>query len=226
MSKTALIVLDVQSGVVQMVNGAFDIDQYVAKIASASAAARKAGVPVVQVTSTYSPILYSHLLIHISKPRRSYNLLQALILTPWVLIAGFRPSYADASPRNQMTARVKAAGMFKDTDASVQLHPAIADAAVDDIHIRKRRVSALYGTDLDVVLRSSGIEKIAVAGLATGGAVLSTVRQAFDMDYEVTVLADLCADSDPDVHEILLKKVLSKQASVVNADEWLALLRK
>ncbi|KAI1156069.1 isochorismatase hydrolase [Nemania diffusa] len=190
MSKTALIVLDVQSGVVQMVNGAFDIDQYVAKIASASAAARKAGVPVVQVTT------------------------------------GFRPSYADASPRNQMTARVKAAGMFKDTDASVQLHPAIADAAVDDIHIRKRRVSALYGTDLDVVLRSSGIEKIAVAGLATGGAVLSTVRQAFDMDYEVTVLADLCADSDPDVHEILLKKVLSKQASVVNADEWLALLRK
>ncbi|KAI1430098.1 Isochorismatase-like protein [Xylaria sp. FL1777] len=123
-----------------------------------------------------------------------------------------------------MTARVKASGQFKDTDASVQLHPAIAEAAVDDIHIKKRRVSALYGNDLDIVLRSLGIEKIVVAGLATSGAVLSTVRQAFDMDYEITVLADLCADPSADVHEILLAKILAKQASVVNAEEWLASL--
>ncbi|KAI0910469.1 Isochorismatase-like protein [Ustulina deusta] len=125
-----------------------------------------------------------------------------------------------------MTARVRASGQFKDSDAAVQLHPAIAEAAADDIHIKKRRISALYGNDLDVVLRSSGIEKIVVAGLATSGAVLSTVRQAFDMDYEITVLADLCADSQADVHEILLGKVLSKQASIVNAEEWGVSLEK
>lgn len=143
------------------------------------------------------------------------------------LTAGFRPSYADASPRNQMTARVRGAGLYKDTDASVQLHPAIASAAAgDDVHVKKRRVSALYGNDLDVVLRSSGIEKIVVAGVATSGAVLSTVRQAADMDYEITVLADLCADSDADVHDILLKKVLAKQAAVVSSEEWLASFAK
>ncbi|KAI0107473.1 isochorismatase hydrolase [Nemania sp. FL0031] len=190
MAKTALIILDIQTGIFQMVNDAIDTNQFVAKMASTAAAARKAGVLVVQVTTS------------------------------------FRPSYADASPRNQMAMRVKAAGLFKDTDEAVQLHPAIASGAADDIHIKKRRVSALYGNDLDIVLRSSGIEKIAVAGLATSGAVLSTVRQAFDMDYEITVLADLCADSQPDVHEILIKKVLSKQAAVVDAEEWLAQLEK
>ncbi|RWA12198.1 hypothetical protein EKO27_g2885 [Xylaria grammica] len=190
MTKTAFILLDIQIGIVDITKGFMDIDQYVTKVSSTLAAARKAGIPVVQVTT------------------------------------GFRPNYADASPRNPMTARVRSAGLFKDTDESVQLHPAIAEAAANDIHVKKRRVSALYGTDLDVVLRSSGIEKIVVAGIATSGAVLSTVRQAFDMDYEITVLADLCADSDAQVHEAVIGKVLSRQASVVNADEWVASLAK
>ncbi|KAJ2990211.1 hypothetical protein NUW58_g3069 [Xylaria curta] len=188
MAKNALVLLDVQTGIVDMVKEFIDPDKYVAKASLTLAAAREAGVLIVQVTT------------------------------------GFRPSYADASPRNQMTARVRAAGLLRDTDASVQLHPAIAESAVNDIHIKKRRVSALYGNDLDIVLRSSGIERLAIAGLATSGAVLSTVRQAFDMDYEITVLADLCADSQVDVHDTLLEKVLSKQAAVMNAEEWLALL--
>ncbi|KAI0404264.1 Isochorismatase-like protein [Xylaria palmicola] len=188
MTKTALILLDIQTNIVERVKNFIDIDQYLEKVSSTLAEARKAGILVVQVTT------------------------------------GFRPSYADASPRNPMTAHVKGSGLFKDTDASVQLHQAIVGAAADDIHVKKRRVSALYGNDLDIVLRSSGVDKIVVAGLATSGAVLSTVRQAFDMDYEITVLADLCADPQTDVHEILVKKVLSKQASVLNAAEWLASL--
>ncbi|KAI1365658.1 Isochorismatase-like protein [Xylaria arbuscula] len=190
MAQTAFILLDIQTGIVERVKDAINTDEYLAKASSTLAAARGAGIPVVQVTTS------------------------------------FRPSYADASPRNPMTANVKAAGLFKDTDEDVQLHPAIAEAAANDIHIKKRRVSALYGTDLDIVLRSSGVEKIVVAGLATSGAVLSTVRQAFDMDYQITVLADLCADGDAQVHEALLGKVLSKQASVMNADEWVASLEK
>lgn len=141
-------------------------------------------------------------------------------------LAGFRENYVDASPRNQMTVRVRESGQFKDSDASVQLHPKIAEAAAGDIHIKKRRVSALYGNDMDLVLRSSGIEKIVLGGLATSGAVISTVRQAFDMDYEITVLSDLCADRDAEVHEVLLTKVLAKQATVVTAEEWLATLGK
>lgn len=169
---------------------ATDLDQYLAAVSCTLAGARKAGIPVVQVTTS------------------------------------FRPDYADASPRNQMAAHIRAAGAYKDTDPAAQLHPTITAAAADDIHVKKRRVSAFHGTDLDLVLRSSGIEKIAIAGLATSGAVLSTVRQAADMDYEITVLADLCADLDPDVHRILIDKVLAKQASVVTAEEWLAYFLK
>jgi nicotinamidase-related amidase len=189
MSKSALVVLDMQAGVIEKLGGtATDPDQYLATLSWTVAEARKAGIPVIQVTTS------------------------------------FRPGYSDASPRNQIAARIRAAGAYKDTDPAAQLHPAIAAAAADDIHVKKRRVSAFHGTDLDLVLRSSGIEKIAVAGLATSGAVLSTIRQAADMDYEITVLDDLCADPDPDVHKILIEKVFPKQASVVGAEEWLAYL--
>ena len=37
--------------------------------------------------------------------------------------------------------------------------------------------------------------------------VLSTLRQAADPDYRLTVLADGCLDGDPEVHQVLLHKV-------------------
>ena len=52
--------------------------------------------------------------------------------------------------------------------------------------------------------------------------MLSTVRQAADLDYRLTVLADACADPDPEVHRVLTEKVFPRQALVTTADEWIA----
>jgi nicotinamidase-related amidase len=52
------------------------------------------------------------------------------------------------------------------------------------------------------------------------GVVLSTVREAADKDYQLTVLCDLCADFDPDVHEVLIKKVFPRQSTVITSEEW------
>ena len=38
----------------------------------------------------------------------------------------------------------------------------------------------------------------------TSGVVLSTVREAADKDYELTVLSGLCADFDPEVYTVLI----------------------
>jgi len=48
----------------------------------------------------------------------------------------------------------------------------------------------------------------------TGGAVLSAVRWAADSDYHITVLSDLCADSDVKVHIACLESILPIQATV------------
>jgi nicotinamidase-related amidase len=63
------------------------------------------------------------------------------------------------------------------------------------------------------VLRSLGASSLVLTGLATRGVVLSTLRQAADSDYDLTVLKDRCADADADVHRVLLDNVFPRQAA-------------
>ena len=60
-----------------------------------------------------------------------------------------------------------------------------------------------------------------LCGIATSGVVLSTLREAADKDYRLTVLSDLCADPDPEVHRLLLGRVFPRQAEVVTSARWL-----
>jgi hypothetical protein len=51
--------------------------------------------------------------------------------------------------------------------------------------LTKRRVSAFAGSDLDVILRAGGIDALILSGIATSGCVLSTLRQAADLDFSL-----------------------------------------
>jgi nicotinamidase-related amidase len=84
-----------------------------------------------------------------------------------------------------------------------------------DIVVRKTRVGAFGTTDLDEQLRARGIDTLVLAGISTSGVLLSTVRDAHDRDYRLLVLADASADPLPDVHEALIKKILPRQAEVI-----------
>ncbi|WP_302847300.1 cysteine hydrolase family protein [Arthrobacter sp. ok362] len=84
----------------------------------------------------------------------------------------------------------------------------------------QRRVSAFTGSDLEVLLRSAAAEHIVLAGITTSGVVVSTVRQAADMDYRITVLEDACADPDTEVHRVLMDEVFPRQAVVTSTVAW------
>lgn len=77
-----------------------------------------------------------------------------------------------------------------------------------------------------MVLRASHADSLVLAGIATSGVVLSTLRQAADLDYSLTVLADGCLDADPEVHRVLLEKVFPRQAEVVPIAAWTVSLDK
>src|SRR5262249_22753407 len=97
--------------------------------------------------------------------------------------------------------------------------PAVAPRP-GDLVVTKRRVSAFTGSDLDVVLRGLGAGTLVLTGIATSGVVLSTLRQAADLDYGLTVLADACLDADPEVHRVLTEKVFPRQAEVSTVAQW------
>ena len=95
-----------------------------------------------------------------------------------------------------------------------------------DILVTKRRVSAFSGSDLSMLLRASNTTSLFLAGIATSGAVLSTLREAADLDFELTVLADACVDFDDAVHDALIEKVFPMQADVTTSQQWIESLRQ
>ena len=132
------------------------------------------------------------------------------------VVVGFRPGMPEVSLRNEAFSGVKQHAPAFLTDA----RPVIAPEG-GEVIITKRRVSAFTGSDLEVVLRAGEIQHLVLCGIATSGVVLSTLREAADKDYRITVLADLCADTDPEVHAVLTNKVFPRQARVISAAEWL-----
>ena len=90
--------------------------------------------------------------------------------------------------------------------------------------VTKRRVSAFAGSDLDVLLRGLDADTLVLSGIATSGVVLSTLRQAADLDYRLVVLADCCLDADPEVHRVLTGKVFPRQADVMTVEQWILIV--
>jgi len=67
---------------------------------------------------------------------------------------------------------------------------------IEDYIIRKRKYSAFFGTDLDIILREAKVEKIFVTGVATNICVLHTVGDAVLRNYRVDVIKDCTAAID------------------------------
>ena len=135
------------------------------------------------------------------------------------VVVGFRPGLPEVSAQNQAFSSLKQQPPAYVTEP----RPAITPEG-SDVVVTKRRVSAFTGSDLEVVLRAGEIRHLVLCGIATSGVVLSTVREAADKDYRLTVLADLCADLDAEVHAVLTGKVFPRQARVTSAAEWVASL--
>ena len=70
--------------------------------------------------------------------------------------------------------------------------------------VTKHRSSAFRGTDLDIVLRSLGVETVVVIGEQTPGCVEATFRDAAYHDYYNVLVEDCVAAFDPEQHEASL----------------------
>jgi nicotinamidase-related amidase len=185
--KTALMIMDYQNAIVDMVPEGSQA--LLGKAAKALAAARSTGVKVIYV------------------------------------VIGFRPGYPEVSPLNKSFGALRESGRFAPGSPGTEVHPAVAPLPGESIAI-KHRVSGFSGSDLDMLLRAGGIDTLVLAGIATSGVVLSTLRQAADMDFRLAVLKDACTDMDPGVHAMLMDKVYPRQAEVMDVDVFVAALSR
>ena len=107
--------------------------------------------------------------------------------------------------------RLKDAGMRKGTGGQ-QIVSELAPME-DDIVIRKRRFSAFYQTDLEIILRNirgsvNPVDTIIICGTVTNICCESTARDAFFRDYKVVFGSDVCSANTPQAHAATLENML------------------
>jgi nicotinamidase-related amidase len=135
------------------------------------------------------------------------------------VVVGFREGTPEVNPNNKTFGGLKERLGNTSMEEFMKIHPDVAPQE-GEVTVTKRRVCAFTGSDLEVILRAWNVQHIVLTGIATSGVVLSTVREAADKDYRITVLSDGCADGDEEVHRVLTTKVFPRQADVITVEEW------
>lgn len=136
------------------------------------------------------------------------------------ITVNFRQGMPEISANNKAFSTIKTRMADIDMKEWATIHPELAPEK-DDIVINKRRFSAFTGSDLEVVLRGLDIQHLVLTGVSTSGVILSTLREAADKDYQLTVIEDCCKDSDEEVHRVLMNKVFPRQADITAASDWI-----
>jgi ureidoacrylate peracid hydrolase len=103
-----------------------------------------------------------------------------------------------------------------DADVIDELKPAEGDRIID-----KNRYDAFLYTDLEVVLRAMGVQRLLVTGVVTSVCVESTVRSGEQRDFDPYVASD-CTSAAEGAHEPALAAMAAVFATVGPGQELLA----
>ncbi len=102
-----------------------------------------------------------------------------------------------------------------------ELQPLAGEPVID-----KPGYGAFYQTDLDIILRNSGVDTLILCGVTTNVCVQSTLREAIDRGYECITLDDGCATSDMALHHATMAMIRDEGdifGRVMSCEELLSL---
>ncbi len=90
-----------------------------------------------------------------------------------------------------------------------------------DVLIKKNKISPFFKTDLDKHLE--GIDEIIIVGILTNLCVRSLAQDAYDRDFEITIIKDCCRAFDVETHEFTLKdlKATREEIEFLNLNEFI-----
>ena len=117
----------------------------------------------------------------------------------------FRAGYIDAPSHHVPLLRER--GILDETLPGSWFIEELAPQQGDITLPPRRRVSAFYNTDLEVVLRRLQVHTLLFTGMSTARVVESTARDASDRDYRAVVVTDGCSADTREKHENALKSI-------------------
>ena len=94
----------------------------------------------------------------------------------------------------------------------------------DEFLLAKRRMSAFFATDLDLLLREKDIERIVLAGVKTNVCIRATVQDAFSLGYRCIVPREATNSNRTHLADASLEDIDRYMGWVVTVDEALEML--
>ena len=91
----------------------------------------------------------------------------------------------------------------------------------DDHVVIKRRDSVFQDTEVEVWLRSLGIDSIIFAGIDTSICVESSLRDAFNHGYDVVLISDATASNNLNHYNSTLDNIRNYYGLVMNLEEFI-----
>jgi nicotinamidase-related amidase len=95
------------------------------------------------------------------------------------------------------------------------------DMHPDDYLVSKKCISAFNGTSLDDYLRQRGVTQVFVTGVATSIGVEGTARSAYDLGYNVVLVADAMTDLHAEAHQYSVEKIFPRIGEVTSTEDLL-----
>lgn len=98
---------------------------------------------------------------------------------------------------------------------------------IDEIHkedsdllIKKNKISPFFKTNLDKHLQ--GVNKIVTCGILTNLCGRSLIQDAYDRDFDITVIKDCCVAFDPETQKFTFKDLKSTREDIkfLNVNEF------
>jgi nicotinamidase-related amidase len=126
----------------------------------------------------------------------------------------FRPDLSDAFPEM----REKGVRVTIEGTRGCQIAAELAVDSSDPVLIKKR-YSAFYGTILEQVLANLRPDGLIFAGINTHACIRMSAIDAYQRDWEVIVAADCVGSYDAEHHEISLRYMNGKIASVMSNED-------
>jgi len=141
-----------------------------------------------------------------------------------------RPDGSNTGVLGEMAPPVKE-GIINKGAESAALHTGLVVEA-RDILLDKPRFGAFHGTDLELILRSRGIDTIIISGIATNVCCETTAREAMVRDFHVLFLSDgtttfgMGNASAAELQKATLATLGSLFAQVLTVDEMVQKIRR
>jgi len=88
-----------------------------------------------------------------------------------------------------------------------------------DILIKKNKISPFYKTNLENELKE--IKDITICGILTNLCVRSLAQDAYDREFNITIIKDCCTALDSETHEFTLKdlKTTREEINIIDSKE-------